>query len=154
MRRLALLFFWGYTGMLLVIGASGILIAPWELAHVFGIHLDSLSLEQRASILNQYRFLKSAEFAFGIFCITHRAAIFDGNLSLRIFLCGVFAGVMARLSSLLIDGVPHWAFLAFAGLELVTGVLVWQAAGRAISMPATILASSRDPMTPPKGDSV
>jgi hypothetical protein len=135
MRRLALVFFWGYTGMLLVIGASGILIAPWELRHIFSIPLDSLSGEQRASILNQYRFLKSAEFAFGTFCVTHRTAIFDGGLSLRIFLCGVFAGVLARLLSLLVDGVPQWAFLAFAALELVTGVLVWRAANNAATQP-------------------
>jgi hypothetical protein len=135
MRRIALVCFWGYTGMLLVIGASGILIAPWELTHIFSIPLDSLSGEQRASILNQYRFLKSAEFAFGIFCVTHRAAIFDGGLSLRIFLCGVFAGVFARLLSLLVDGVPQWAFLTFAALELVTGVLVWRAARSAVTHP-------------------
>jgi hypothetical protein len=135
MRRLALVFFWGYTGMLLGIGGSGILIAPWELTHIFNIPLDILSSEQRASILNQYRFLKSAEFAFGIFCVTHRTAIFDGGLSLRIFLCGVFAGVLARLLSLLVDGVPQWAFLAFAALELVTGVLVWRAARSAATHP-------------------
>lgn len=154
MQRLALLFFFGYTGMLLVIGASGILIAPWELTHIFSIPLDALSIEQRASILNQYRFLKSAEFAFGVFCITHRAAIFGGRLGLRVFLCGVFSGVLARLLSLLVDGMPQWAFLAFAALELVTGVLVWRAAGTAASMPADTSASPGDPTTPPKGDSV
>lgn len=128
MQSLARLFFWGYTVMLLGIGASGMLIAPWELTHVFHLPLDLLDAAQRASMLNQYRFLKSVEFGFGMFCLLNRAAIFQPSVGLRLFLTGVFAGVLARVGSLLADGTPHWAFLAFAALEFVTGVLVWRAA--------------------------
>lgn len=128
MRLLAFVFFWGYTGMLLGIGASGMLIAPWELRTVFELPLDLLDATQRASMLNQYRFLKSVELTFGIFCLINHAAIFRPSASHRLFLTGVFAGVLARLGSLLADGVPHWAFLAFAALECMAGVLVWRVA--------------------------
>jgi hypothetical protein len=127
-HTLARWFFWGYAGMLVGIGASGVFVAPWELRTVFALPLDALDAARRASILNQYRFLKSVEFAFGVFCVLDRAAIFTPSASRRLFLTGVFGGVFARTASLLADGMPHWAFLAFAALELVTGVLVWRAA--------------------------
>lgn len=128
MATLARIFFWGYTGMLLGVGAGGVLVAPWELHTVFALPLDTMDATRRASILNQYRFLKSVEWAFGLFCVLNRAAIFRPSASRNLFLAGVFGGVVARVASLLADGVPHWAFLAFAALEAVTGVLVWRAA--------------------------
>ena len=42
----------------------------------------------------------------------------------QVFLIGLFGGVGARLFAILLDGVPHWAFLAFLVVELATGVLV------------------------------
>ena len=126
----ARLFFWGYTLMLIGIGASGTLIAPWELRTVFDVPLAGLSDSVQATLLNQYRFLKAIELAFGIFCLTFRREIFNRTTAHRVFLAGLFAGVAARLGSWLIDGTPKPVFLLFAALELVTGLLVWFAVYR------------------------
>jgi hypothetical protein len=127
---LARLFFWGYTLMLIGIGASGALIAPWELRTVFDVPLAGFSDSVQATLLNQYRFLKAIELAFGIFCLTYRREIFNRTSAHRVFLAGLFAGVAARLGSWLIDGTPKPVFLLFAALELVTGLLVWFAVHR------------------------
>jgi len=124
-RLLARLFFWGYALMLVGVGASGALMAPWELRTVFDVPLDGFADPVQATLLNQYRFLKAIELAFGIFCLVYRREIFDRTSAHRVFLAGLFAGVAARLGSWLIDGTPKPVFLLFAALELVTGLLVW-----------------------------
>ncbi|MEK6210055.1 MAG: DUF4345 domain-containing protein [Pseudomonadota bacterium] len=124
MARSTRVLFWGYALMLLVVGASGVFIAEWELSRIFGVRLDDMDKLARATILNQYRFLKSVEFAFGLFSLLCRDEIFRLPKLNRIFLIGVFGGVAARLLSIMLDGMPHWAFLVFLALELATGVLV------------------------------
>ena len=116
--------FWGYVLMLLVVGASGVFIAEWALSRIFAVRLDDMDKLARATILNQYRFLKSIEFAFGLFLISCRWEIFRVPKYNRIFLIGLFGGVAARLLAIVLDGMPHWAFLMFLALELATGVLV------------------------------
>ena len=116
--------FWGYVLMLLAVGASGVFIAEWELTRIFGVRLDDMDKLARATILNQYRFLKSVEFAFGLFSVLCRWEIFCVPRFNRIFLIGLFGGVAARMLAIVDDGLPHWAFLVFLALELATGVLV------------------------------
>lgn len=125
MNTLAHLFFWGYALMLVGVGASGMLIAGWELPSVFAVNLDAMGELQRATLLNQYRFLKALELAFGVFCLAYRREIFSRPRELCVFLGGLFAGVAARLGSWIADGTPRQVFLVFLALELVTGVLVW-----------------------------
>jgi hypothetical protein len=122
---LARLFFWGYVLMLVGIGTSGTLIAPWELRTVFDVPLAGYPDPVQATLLSQYRFLKAIELAFGIFCLAFRHEIFNLTGAHRVFLAGLFAGVAARLGSWLIDGAPKPVFLLFAVLELATGLLVW-----------------------------
>mgnify|MGYP001550696090 CR=1 FL=1 len=125
MGTLSRWFFWGYTLMLLGVGASGVFIASWELRVVFSVPMDHMNDVARATLLNQYRFLKSLELGFGIFCIAYRRWIFLRSLAHKVFLAGVFAGVVARVGGWLADGWPSPAFIAFAMLELATGLLVW-----------------------------
>ena len=125
MSLLTRILFWGYALMLVGVGASGIFIADWELSRIFQVPLSDMGALQRATILNQYRFLKSIEFAFGLFSLLYREEIFRVAKFKRVFLIGVFAGVGARSLAIVLDGVPHWAFLVFVALELATGVLVW-----------------------------
>lgn len=124
MARATRVLFWGYVLMLLGVGGSGIVIAEWELTHIFAVRLDDMDKLARATILNQYRFLKSVEFAFGLFAAWCSWEIFCVHKYNRIFLIGLFGGVAARTLAIALDGVPHWAFLVFLALELVTGVLV------------------------------
>lgn len=123
MRRLAQVFFWGYTAMLLGVGFSGMFIARWELTTVFSLPLVKGTV-LTATLSSQYRFLKAMEFTFGLFCATHFREIFRPGPEHNLFLTGVFAGVIARLLGWGLDGTPQIAFVIFAGLELVTGLLV------------------------------
>jgi hypothetical protein len=130
MARVTQVFFWGYALMLVGVGASGILIAPWELARVFGVDLSAMGEQERATLLNQYRFLKAVELAFGLFCVCYRREISRRGRALRVFLAGLSAGVIARMGSWLADGTPRAVFLVLMMLELATGVLVWHASRR------------------------
>jgi uncharacterized protein DUF4345 len=124
MALLTRILFWAYVLMLVGVGASGIFIADWELSRVFHVPLSNMDALQRSTVLNQYGFLKSIECAFGVFCALCREEIFRQLKFKRIFLLGVFGGVAARTLAILLNGVPHWAFLVFLALELTTGVLV------------------------------
>jgi hypothetical protein len=124
MRQVARVFYYGYTLMLPGVGGSGVLIARWELPNIFAVDLSAMAAQPAATLLNQYRFLKSMELAFGLFCWLYRGPIWAGGQARVLVLAGVFAGVAARTVSLAMDGVPQWAFPVFAALELVCGLLM------------------------------
>ena len=108
MRTLALVMFYGYAAMLVGVGATGVFTAEWELRAVFLIPIDTYEPMTRATVLNQYRFLKAVELSCGVW----------------LFLLIVFGGVAARGLSFAVDGRPAWPFFAFTGAELLTGLLV------------------------------
>jgi hypothetical protein len=118
------IFFWGYVGMLLGIGTSGIFIARWELTTVFRVPLPSSPDIVRATFLNQYRFLKALELGFGAYSALFHHEIFAAASFHSLFLFVLFAAASARVLSMLIDGLPHVAFIAITVLELITGALV------------------------------
>ncbi|MFZ0745565.1 MAG: DUF4345 family protein [Terracidiphilus sp.] len=120
-------FFYGYVWMFICVGASGIFIAAWELPHIFNMPMSSLTPDVRATMLTQYRFLKSAELSYGLFSFFFRNAIFAGGSVRKLFVIAVFLGVSARVLSVFMDGMPAWEFLAFAALECVTGILIMTA---------------------------
>src|SRR4051794_18499628 len=110
--------FWGYVGMLVGIGASGIFIAPWELGNFFKIPLGGLEKAAHATFLSQYRFLKAMELGFGIFSVIFRQQIFTQPAYHQFFLIVLFAGAGARSLSILIDGRPSNFFIAVTVYEL------------------------------------
>ncbi len=114
----------GYSLMLIAVGAYGIFTAQWELAVVFQLDLQSFDSDAAATFLNQYRFLKSMELAFGLFCLLCRRSILGGSPLAIIFLLGCALGVSARLLAWVLDGHPGNIFLIFAVLEAITFVLV------------------------------
>lgn len=119
------LFSLGYVQMLLGVGADGILVAGWELRTVFTVDLDPMCAPQRATVLNQYRFLMTLEFPLGLFCLAHRREIFTRSRALRVFIGKLSAGVAARLGRWIADGTPRPKFIAFMALKFVTGAPVW-----------------------------
>ena len=123
-RRITQVFYYGYTLMLLGVGGSGILIARWELSSIFSIDLAAMGSEPAATLLNQYRFLKSTELGFGLFCWVYRHRIWAGGEARILFLAGVLGGCAARALSIVVDGVPNWPFLVFLGLELMCALLM------------------------------
>lgn len=124
LRRVTRVFYWGYTLMLIGVGGSGILIARWELPQIFSVDLPAMGQAPAATLLNQYRFLKSIELASGLFCWLYRDRIWAGGEARALFLAGVLAGCTARALSIAMDGVPHWAFLVFLALELACALLM------------------------------
>jgi hypothetical protein len=128
MRFLPDLFLIGYSLMLIGIGFAGVFVADWELARVFGLGPAALAGPHAADFLNQYRFLKAVEAAFGLFCLVHRRDILAGGPSSVTFLAGCALGVFARAWSWRVDGTPRPVFLVFLGLEAATLLLVWRQA--------------------------
>ncbi len=124
MERITTIFFYTYVLALLLIGGSGLLIAPWELRTVFHVDLDSMTAMNAATLLNQYRFLKGVEFASGCFSWRWRREIYSVPAFRHAFLVIVWAGVGGRLLSVFIDGKPQVIFLGFLIIEAITGILM------------------------------
>jgi membrane protein implicated in regulation of membrane protease activity len=120
------LFLIGYGLMFLVVGMAGVFIAPWELERVFRLDPAWLTQPEGATFLNQYRFLKAAEAAFGLFCVYHRRDILAGGQNFVIFVAGCFLAILARALSWAVDGPPRTAFVLFLVLEALTLILVWR----------------------------
>ena len=59
MRLAAQVAFWGYVAMLVGVGFAGIFVARWELTRVLRLPLATFAPEVRATLANQYRFLKA-----------------------------------------------------------------------------------------------
>jgi Domain of unknown function (DUF4345) len=114
----------GYAMMLVVVGAAGIVSARWEFAAVYGIDPSAWSLDTQATMLNQYRFLKSVELGAGVFCLAYRKPIMDGGLATTVFLTIVGLGVFARSFAWIIDGRPAAAFIIFLLLETLVFISV------------------------------
>jgi hypothetical protein len=115
--KLASVLQFGYSAMLVAVGAAGILTARWELATVFGIDPSAWPADIQATMLNQYRFLKSLELGAGIFCFVYRPAILAGGRASAVFLAIVGLGVCARTIAWIVDGRPAPLFVVFLLLE-------------------------------------
>jgi hypothetical protein len=122
--RVASLLQFGYSAMLVVVGAAGILTARWELESVFHTGLSAWPPDIQATMLNQYRFLKSVELGAGMFCFLYRPAILIGGKASALFLAIVGLGVFARTLSWIVDGRPSTLFVAFLILEACVFIAV------------------------------
>lgn len=121
----ALVFFFGYAAMLLGVGLAGVFIAPYELSRIFHVDAADMSRLDRATLLNQYRFLKALELGLGLFCVLFWRRIFAERSFNDFFLFFVLAGAAARILSLAMDGPARWPFVVFLLLELATAAVVF-----------------------------
>ena len=103
--------FYGYVGLLIVAGVSGIVFAEVDLPLLSGLDLDQVPAAAEANLLSQYRFLRAIELGFGVFALMHRHEIFENVRYNALFLSIMAAGVAARLLSLALDGKPSAAML-------------------------------------------
>ena len=103
-----------YSSMLISIGASGVILARWELAAIFAVDTNTMTRSDAATMLNQYRFLKSVELGAGIYSLILRQRILSGGKEAYAFLALVAAGVIARAS----------VFVGFLVAEIATFVCV------------------------------
>lgn len=114
----------GYSAMLVAVGATGIVSARWEFMAIFSIDPSAWPLDTQATMLNQYRFLKSIELGAGVFCFAYRRAILNGKRTAAVFLAIVFLGVSARSLAWIVDGRPAAAFIVFLVLEALVFIAV------------------------------
>ena len=113
----------GYGLKLCAVGATGIVLARWELANIFALDFGGMSQAEQATLLNQYRFLKGVELGAGLGCLMFLRAILDGGRATRWFLALAAGGILARSIAWIVDGRPHWAFLGFLALEALVVAL-------------------------------
>jgi hypothetical protein len=121
MRCVALWMVVGYALMLCVVGAVGIVAAPWELRELFGLELAE---DRSATFLNQYRFLKAVELGAGGFSLGFREQVLEGGMPAFAFQLLVAGGVVARTLAWCLDGRPSGIFLVFLALEMMVFVVV------------------------------
>jgi hypothetical protein len=121
--------FYGYALFLVSAGGlAGLFVPEWgpldfEVYARVVFRLD-LPAEDMASVVNQYRFMKSTEFGFGLFALLFRREIYTSRKVNRFFLGIVFLGAAIRALSLAIDGTPHPAYIFFTGLEATIGLVI------------------------------
>jgi Domain of unknown function (DUF4345) len=126
MRLLAEIFFYAYTGPLILAGAWGMVGARLDHRVLFGLNLASLQGSAGASLLSQYRFLRAVELGFGAFAVMFHREIFTLWSFNRLFLATMVAGVLARVISRVIDGRPRPIFILFLASEAVGAVVIFQ----------------------------
>ena len=117
MQTLLWIAFLGYVAVFLLSGAGSIFTAHWELEWLFGLDASGWPAEARASLLNQYRFLRAVELGFGLFCVRFRREIFADPRFRQVFLASLLIIPLARLVSLGLDGWPRWPFVALMSVE-------------------------------------
>jgi hypothetical protein len=122
--------FYAYAWFLVLIGGIlGLLVPAWGPLK-FEVYADvifrlPLALQDMASTLNQYRFMKSTEFGFGLFALLFRERIYAERKFNRFFLGILFLGVFERGLSMALDGMPRPAYVMFFGLETLIGLIVF-----------------------------
>jgi len=122
-----------YAVFLVGVGALGLFYLQWELSTFYGLTTNDFQGKDGATLLNQFRFLKSIELTFGIFSLIYRRDILSGGLNCTIFLTGLALGAFARASSWVFDGTPHSSFLFYLFAEVIIFSVIWLNAKQALS---------------------
>jgi hypothetical protein len=124
MRSANYFFYYGYTGLVIIAGFWGAFINPsFDYRLLFDFDTQTLPDFQRINMMSQYRFLRAIELGFGIFSILFVKTIFSEKKFNRFFILTMSAGVLSRITSIVVDGCPSFLMYFFLGFELI-GVLV------------------------------
>ncbi|MBW8330764.1 MAG: DUF4345 domain-containing protein [Prolixibacteraceae bacterium] len=124
MRLANYFFYYSYIGLVIVAGFWGAFIYPeFDYRLLFNLETNTLTDFQRINLLSQYRFLRAIELGFGVFAILFVKSIFSKKEFNRLFIFIMSAGVLARIMSIVMDGIPSGMMLFFLAFELV-GVVV------------------------------
>jgi hypothetical protein len=124
MRSANYFFYYTYIGLVLVAGFWGAFINPdFDFRLLFNFDTHTLPDFQRINMVSQYRFLRALELGFGVFSILLVKNIFSEKKFNRLFIFIMSAGVLSRITSIMMDGSPSALMYFFLGFELV-GVIV------------------------------
>ncbi|WP_147448567.1 DUF4345 family protein [Corallococcus terminator] len=129
-RWIDALAFQGYAWFLILVGGVlGLLVPRWgPLAfevYARGVFDAGMPDQTLASALNQYRYMKSMEFGFGVFCVCFRDLIYTDRRFNRFYLGILFLGTAERALSVLLDGMPRPFYVAAIFIELSVGLIVF-----------------------------
>ncbi len=126
MRLANYFFFYSYVGLLIVAGFWGAFINPeFDFHLLISLDIDILTDFQRINLLSQYRFLRAIELGFGLFSILFVKSIFSEKKFNRLFIFIMSAGILSRLTSIVLDGFPSDLMFFFLGFELVGVVVIY-----------------------------
>lgn len=120
MGRLSYFFFYTYIGLVTIAGFWGAFINPhFDFRLLF--QMDTVDLEEnfRINLLSQYRFLRALELGFGLFSLRFVSQIFQEKKFNELFLLIMFSGILARIVSVIVDGVPDIIHLFFLTYEFI-----------------------------------
>lgn len=129
MKTINYVCFYAYCFFLVLIGGVlGLLVPKWGplsfevyATTIFKTKIDHMSM---ASALNQYRFMKSMEFGFGLFGLLFKNEIFTIKKFNYYFLGIMFLGTAMRVLSYFVDGTPRPAYIFFIFLEFTIWVVI------------------------------
>ena len=126
MKALSLFFFYTYIGLVILAGFWGAFINPaFDFRLLFKIDIQALPDFERINLLSQYRFLRAIELGFGLFAVIFRRNIFNERKFNTLFLFIMLSGILARLVSILTDGIPSALMCFFLAYELLGWVLIY-----------------------------
>lgn len=119
-------FFYGYTGLCVVAGALGAVLARTDVALISGFDpRQELDERRAATMLSQHRFLRALEMGFGVLSLHERERIHTDVAMNRLFLSLMAGGIAARAVGRAVDGRPRANAYAFGGSELVGLALIF-----------------------------
>ena len=121
-RSLAQLVIWTGIVVFIAVGLTGVLFGPWEFELVVPVALDSVGGD-RVTFMNQMRFLKALELAVGVMLFALRRDILERAHINRAVTALLWLTPMARVFSLLADGVPDPSFVLLMAVE-ISGALI------------------------------
>ncbi|MEX2512745.1 MAG: DUF4345 family protein [Cyclobacteriaceae bacterium] len=118
MKSLNYIFFYTYIGLVILAGFWGAFIYPvWDFQILFQLDLQKLPEYTQVNLLSQYRFLRALELGFGLFAILFLKEIFSRKKFNQLFLGIMGLGVLARMVSWSVDGIPSSLFIFFLAYE-------------------------------------
>jgi hypothetical protein len=124
LRRLSLLFFYGYVLAVVAAGAWGMFGARLDFPILMHQQVGHLDPNGARNVLSQYRFLRGLELGFGILALRFRREIYTQRTLNRLFLTIMALGIAGRVAGLAIDGVPSPVMVGFLVFEAVGIVLI------------------------------
>jgi hypothetical protein len=129
--------FHSYAWFLVLIGGIlGLFVPRWGPMsfEVYATDIFKLPLEPMtmASTLNQYRFMKSVEFGFGLFALLFKEEIYTRRKFNRFFIGIIALGVFERGLSMVVDGQPRTAYEIFICLEAACGFIIFLASRKTL----------------------
>lgn len=119
-------FFYTYIGLVVVAGFWGAFMNPaFDFRFLFGMDVSALPDSHRINLLSQYRFLRALELGFGIFSLLFRNDILTNHKFNTLFLIIMASGILARIVSIIADGIPGNLTFFFLTYEFIGLVIIY-----------------------------